>query len=205
MSVFRSPFEHHDFKGGLDSALVYYLLRKYGRVDSKVFDQFPGGNVVKEVCESLGFTYFRTDFPTEIAQHLPSVSDSFMDLVLSHPPYWTAIHYTDDPKDLCNCPSYDTYLKELEKSILEAERILSPSGYFLLIAGDLRKDKELTLVHSDLYQLIESNFQNLTLRDDILWELSSSSTPFISTEWLIQATHCLIYQKIGTDINRVFE
>lgn len=161
--------------------------------------------MIKEVCIALGDIYFETNYPTEIAQKLPSVSDEFVDIVISHPPYWKAIHYTDEPTDLCNCPSYDIYLAELEKSIQEAERILCPGGYLLIIAGDLRRDKELTLVHADIYHLILDRIPNLTLRDDTVWELSASGTPMISSQWIIQLTHCLVYQKIGRDLDKVFE
>ena len=209
ISIFRQPFERHDYKGGLDSALVYYLLDKYGSIKKEkdiivsVFDQFPGGEVIKIVSVQLGMMYFTTDFPTEDARYLTRTDGEF-DVVVSHPPYWNAIGYSDHENDLANCKTYEEFLDGLYKSLAEAVRVLAPDGFFIFICGDLRRDKKLTLVHADIYQHMKK-YKNMVLRDDTIWELSASSTPMISTQWMIQGTHCLVYEKTGTDAGVFFE
>jgi len=202
ISIFRQPFEHHGYKGGLDSALLYYLLSKYGTGKGSLLDQFPGGEVVKNVASQVGLECVATRFPVEDARQL-EYEDSSFGLVLAHPPYWNSIRYSESPSDLANCETYEEFLVELSKSLDEAIRVLAPDGFFIFICGDIRRSRKLTLTHSDVYQYMK-RYKNVVLRDDVWWELSASSTPMLATQWIIQGTHCLIYEKVGHDVGEYF-
>lgn len=194
MSIFRQPYEKHDHRGGLDSGLVYYLLKKYAPEKGRnIFDQFPGGDIIREVCDILGLGYDWTRFPERTAKCTQSVY-GVQDVVLSHPPYWSAKKYTDDPNDLANCKTYEEFMWEIRYSIDEAQRILKVGGYFIFICGDYRKDKVLYPIHSDIIQYVKK-YDNLVLRDYVFWEISASSTPMIGTEWMIMGNFCLVWEK----------
>ena len=200
MSIYRQPYEKHDCRGGLDSGLVYYLLRKYAPPEQRnvvriVFDQFPGGNVIREVCQSLALAYGYTNFPEATAQETQTPSEA-TDLVLSHPPYWSAKKYTDDPNDLANCKTYEEFIGKLCDSIDEAERILKVGGYLIFICGDYRKEKVLYPIHSDIIQYTKKH-DNFILRDYVFWEISASSTPMIGTEWMLMGNFCLVWEKVS--------
>ena len=198
MSIFRQPFEKHDYRGGLDSSLVYYLLRKYKPINNQrlpiLLDQFRGGGIIEEVCKSLDIDYFYIDFPKESAQKTGYSSET-MEIVLSHPPYWSAKKYTDNPEDLANKKTYKEFIEALCASLLEAVRLLKIGGYILFICGDFRKEKVLYPIHSDILQYMKVH-DNLVLRDYVFWELSSTGTAMINTEWMIMGNFCLVYQKV---------
>jgi len=201
MSIIRLPWEKRDYSGALDSGLVYYLLRTYGNKD--VLDQFPGGGVIKTVCNQVGLSYTSTNFPTEDARKLDKDDQSF-NTILSHIPYWNAKKYTDHPNDLSNCETYDEFITEVYKSIKESVRVLIPLGYLIFITGDYRKDKKFYPIHSHVLQHVEQNHKNLELKDIVFWELTATSTPFLSTKVMIQINYCLIWQKMGHDLTEVF-
>jgi len=194
MSIFRQPYERHDHKGGLDSCLVYYLLTKYGRKGEKWLDQFGGGDVIIKVGSEIGITITKISLDKgEDARELPFVEGEF-DGVICHPPYWKAIKYSEDKRDLSAIKKYEDYLKELEKALNEAIRVLKTGGKLIVIIGDYRKEGVLYPIHSDVIQLLKKK-KELILRDYIIWELSATGTALISTKWMIMANFCLIWEK----------
>jgi len=203
MSIFRQPFERHDWKGGLDSALVYHLLHKYGDVAQTWLEPFPGGEIAEEIMTQLGMFHATIDFVGgDDARELP-YPDGGMSGVLFHSPYWKAIKYSDDPRDLSNCKSYEGFITELSKCLDEAERVLDARGWLIVIVGDVRKDTILYPVHSDVIQHMKTK-GNLVYRDMMIWELSATGTPFLSTKWMIMGNYCMIWEKLGEDLERVF-
>jgi len=204
MSVFRQPYERHDHKGGLDSGLVYYLLNKYGKEGHIWLEQFHGGRTAERIAKQLGIAWETVDIRSgEDARHLAWPSSAF-DGVLSHPPYWTAKKYSDDPRDLSGIPTYPKFLRELCLSLDEAERVLSGGGWLIVIVGDVRKDRVLIPLHSDVIQHM-SQKKNMVLRDIVLWELTATGTPMKSTKWMIMTNYCMVWEKIGHDVGGMFE
>jgi len=196
MSIFRQPYEHHDHRGGLDSGLTFYLLEKYGK--GHLLEQFKGGETLAKIwCKleptnSLGYKGISLTEHAD-ARHL-ILPDASFETVISHPPYWTAIKYSENPNDLSTCGSYDIFMKEFSKTLDEGVRVLACGGYFIVVVGDIRKNKVYYPLHSDIIQYMKK-YDGVKLVDIIIWELSSSSTPFISTQWMLMGNFCLIFKK----------
>lgn len=204
MSIFRQPYEKHDHRGGLDSGLVFYLLRKYGKFDEDWLEQFPGGDVVREICARTEMHHHTIDFEGgEDARSLKFSDSRFMG-VLSHPPYWKAIKYSEDPRDLSNCATYEEFIEEFDKTLSEAQRVLTPGGYLIVITGDVRKDRVLYPMHSDMIQSMKKQ-TNMVFRDIVIWELTATGTPFLGTNWMIMGNYCMVWEKIGHDARELFE
>ncbi len=204
MSIFRQPYEKHDHRGGLNSGLVFYLLRKYGKFDEDWLEQFPGGNVVKEICTRMEMHHHTIDFEGGEDARSLMFSDSRFGGVISHPPYWTAIKYSDDSRDLSNCKTYEEFITEFDKTLSEAERVLTPGGYLIVITGDVRRDRVLYPMHSDIIQAMKEQL-NMVFRDMIIWELTATGTPFLGTNWMLMGNYCLVWEKIGHDARELFE
>lgn len=203
MSIFRQPYERHDHRGGLDSALVYYLLSKYGQEDQWWLEQFPGGETVKKIAEQLGIKMVAPSFEDGYdARDIPDFEKEFLG-ILSHPPYWRAIKYSESPRDLSNCATYEEFLEEWEKCITEAERVLKPGGWLIIITGDVRRARILYPLHSDTIQFVKQ-FSNLVFRETMIWELSATGTGMLGTEWMIMGNYCLIWEKLGHDAGKEF-
>lgn len=204
MSIFRQPYERHDYRGGLDSGLVFYLLKKYGKSDEWWLEQFEGGDIVPWTCELLDITLDVVRFSEgEDARSVPAENNLY-DGVISHPPYWRAIKYSESPRDLSNCSTYEEFIKELGKTLTEAERVLKPGGWFVIITGDVRREKKLYPIHSDVIQYMKG-FPNMTLRDIVIWELTATGTAMLATEWMLMGNYCMIWEKMGHDLSKEFE
>lgn len=182
---------------------MYYLLRKYGKRNDFWFEQFPGGEIVHEVATQLCLELERHKFEDGYDARKIDSDGGVFDGVISHPPYWTAIKYSEDPRDLSNCSTYDEFLAEWEKCITEAERILKPGGWLIIIVGDVRRSRILYPLHSDTIQF-GKKFPNLVFREIIIWELSATGTAFLSTEWMLAGNYCLIWEKTGHDARKEF-
>ena len=59
-----------------------------------------------------------------------------IDLIITSPPYWNIISYSDEEKCLGNSQNYPEYIKNLEKSIQEMHRVLKPKKYCCIVIGD---------------------------------------------------------------------
>jgi len=204
VSIFRQPYEKHLHKGGLDSGLVYYLLSKYSVKNQLWLEQFYGGEAPRKVAEQLALRWETVDLDKDQDARDLEWLDSEFDGVLSHPPYWTAKKYTDDPRDLCNCKTYDEFVGELGKCMDEAERVLQPGGYLIVIVGDVRRGGVLFPMHSDVIQYMKK-FSNMALRDMVIWELTATGTAMLGTKWMLMGNYCIVWEKVGHDIGRMFE
>ena len=183
---------------------MYHLLTKYGVKNQLWLEQFYGGEGPSKVAGQLGLRWRIVDLNKgQDARQLEWVDGEF-DGILSHPPYWSALAYSEDPKDLCNCKTYEEFTAELNKTLAEAERVLQPGGYLIVVTGDVRRNKVLYPVHSDVIQFCKK-FKNLAFRDVVLWELSSTGTSFLGTEHMLMGNYCLVWEKLGYDAGEIFQ
>lgn len=75
------------------------------------------------------------------AKSLLTVSDGSVDLLLSHPPYYNCIVYSDLPNDLSSCASFSAFLSGMHQVASESNRILAADGVCILMIGDNRSER----------------------------------------------------------------
>lgn len=63
---------------------------------------------------------------------LRKMDDESVDLIITSPPYHNLRVYSNDPRDLSNCESYEEYYYLLELVIKECERVLKPGCKFVM-------------------------------------------------------------------------
>jgi len=63
---------------------------------------------------------------------LKKLDDESLDLIITSPPYHNLRVYSNDPRDLSNCESYEEYYYLLELVIKECERVLKPGCKFVM-------------------------------------------------------------------------
>ena len=63
---------------------------------------------------------------------LKKMPDESVDLIITSPPYHSLRVYSNDPRDLSNCESYEEYYYLLGLVIKECERVLKPGCKFVL-------------------------------------------------------------------------
>ena len=63
---------------------------------------------------------------------LKKMDDESVDMIITSPPYHNLRVYSNDPRDLSNCESYEEYYYLLELVIKECERVLKPGCKFIM-------------------------------------------------------------------------
>ena len=56
--------------------------------------------------------------------------------IIYHPPYWDIVKFSEQEKDLSNCPTLENFLEKLEKTIVDSTKILQKGRYCAIVIGD---------------------------------------------------------------------
>lgn len=67
---------------------------------------------------------------------LESVGIKQVQFVILHPPYWDIIKFSDNPNDLSQCDSLNSFLNSFGKSIDNTTKYLEKNRYCALVIGD---------------------------------------------------------------------
>lgn len=195
MSIIKLPYEprKRGKKGVLDEGLVNYLLSRFSTSEMTILDPFAG----EKTIEKCGRKLFRQVISLDIqqgqdARKLPFEHDS-TDLIVTHPPYWNAIKYTEDKRDLSNASTYEEFLKGFDECLGEMSRVLKKHGRLILILGDYRKKGKLYSLHSDVIK--DAWIHNLKLKAIWVHEISAGSAPHISSEFQMSHDYVIVLEK----------
>ena len=136
----------------------------------------------------------------------------YVDMILTSPPYYNNLKYSDDPEQLGKIKDYDAFLSELNKVWKNCFKVLKEGGFMLVVVGDVRgsikgrKDKGLyglVPLHMDITnQLVNIGF---TLWDIIIHPIYNMNSlhNFFYIKWLkennfqfISHDYILVFRKI---------
>lgn len=115
---------------------------------------------------------------------LKKIDDESVDMIITSPPYHNLRVYSNDPRDLSNCESYEEYYYLLELVIKECERVLKPGCKFIMqyedynytLGRDGRMGQEsITGAINDIF--LNNNF---TLWTKAFWRKYSAQRAMIS-------------------------
>ncbi len=102
-----------------------------------------------------------------------SLPEDSIDFVVTSPPYWNILHkedhkakqerieknldtrYSDDPADLGNIDTYETFIDELSKILGICGKALKPKKYMAIIVSDFREKSKYIMFHADLARSLE--------------------------------------------------
>jgi DNA modification methylase len=133
---------------------------------------------------------------------LSQVKDESVDLIITHPPYWNIVKYSNgnNPSDLSSINSLPQFLDQLSLGIRELYRVLKPGRYCAILIGDTRKAQHyVPLSHFLLDMCIWTGF---ALKEEIIkvqhntrhsprWSKSANHYGF----YLIMHEHLFIFRK----------
>lgn len=94
-----------------------------------------------------------------LSQDLGEMKAKKLDLVMSHPPYWDIIKFTDKPYDLSNIANLDDFLDAFELSVKNVWEYIKKNGYFVLVAGDIYRDGAVIPLAFLMMERIRTNFK----------------------------------------------
>lgn len=73
---------------------------------------------------------------------LDSIGIKSLQFVIMHPPYWDIIKFSENPRDLSNADSLDSFLSELGKVIDKSTCFLERNRYCAAVIGDKYADSQ---------------------------------------------------------------
>jgi len=195
LSVIKFPYEPRSGprKAVLDEALVATILLRLANREWLIADPMAGERTIEKVGKRLGFTVVSSDIAEGMDARKLDFKDEAVDCIFTHPPYWRATRYTDDPRDLSNAESYNGFLAGLKECLAEFHRILKPNGQLILVIGDYRERKRFYPIHADaLVKAREVEFEPTAIW---IHEISASGTSFIGTKYMMSHDYVLIMRK----------
>lgn len=157
MSVIYVPWEPPDrFKTALPPNLVLLLLDRYFTKGQRILDPFAGSRTIEMIASKLGIEVVSTDILWGIDCRSLPFKDCEFDGILTHPPYYKAVKFSEDPRDLSNATSYDEFLYGMHLCMKEMARVVKPKSFIVIIIGDYRSRGAFIPVHADVIKLAEN-------------------------------------------------
>jgi len=142
------------------------------------------------------------------ARQLDAIEDNSIDLIVTHPPYFNLVTYSDgkNPDDFSSISSIPKFLDALEIAIRELYRVLKPGRFCAILIGDTRKGQHyVPLSHFVLQRCLRTGF---VLKEEIIktqhnttygprWSASAKHYKF----YLIMHEHLFVFRKPNPDEN----
>lgn len=94
-----------------------------------------------------------------IVESLKGMNKQCVDFVLSHPPYWDIVKFTDSPRDLSNITDMKTFMSAFVVSMQNAIKYLRAGKHFAVVVGDIYKNGEVIPLGFYMMQAIKENIK----------------------------------------------
>lgn len=92
---------------------------------------------------------------------LKQLEKKSVDLIISHPPYWDIVKFTNKEEDLSNIEDLTTFISTYLSSIENIWKSLKKKGTFVLVMGDVYKNSEVVPLGFYLMNAIRENYNCL--------------------------------------------
>lgn len=116
-------------------------------------------------CQDIQFDIYNCDCTDSVAseqcikESLKRMGKQRVDFVLSHPPYWDILKFTDLPNDLSNISSLQQFLNLFVVSTQNAIKYLRAGKHFAVVVGDLYRDSEVVPLGFYMMYAIKKNIK----------------------------------------------
>jgi hypothetical protein len=205
-------------EGGFVPEIPYALMARFTKPGDFVYDPMAGMMVTHKVAMKMG----RDCYSVDLIDRGPEGDDDFKHLVLAdarlfqtphkaqliiwHPPYWTAVQFTqgevDAKLDLSRL-SWERYWDAMLDCVTNFDTILEPGRMIGIVIGDIYHDSTYLPLGSILYTYIEQHvpwrLKGWVVKDirgnrqgkDGLWLYRAAN----SDSFVFRKEHILVYQK----------
>ena len=161
--------------------------------------------ITKKNLEFEGNYKYKQYVKTGDIRNLSVISDSSIDLIITHPPYLNIIKYSKGiDGDLSNISGVKKFCDELEKGVKELYRVLKEDKYCGILIGDTRKSRHYVPLSFYVMNLFLKN--GFILKEDIIKvQHNCKSTPYWERQvekynfYLIMHEHLFVFRKPKKD------
>lgn len=141
------PKPDGDFHGLWISEIPYQMITRFTKENDTVWSQFGGSGVDYEVAKYLNRECLINDINPTKDYIVKADSRSYrtpnqVDMILSHPPYWDMVNYSDDEADGSSKKSLVDFIKWWKEIVDNSIINLKDDGYFILACGNMYKNSE---------------------------------------------------------------
>lgn len=192
------PFAGHNSR----MQLTYECGRNYVGVDVSHDFMRQNKKVRHQLLAANDMAIVKTSATIELIEgssanvKLPS---DFADFTVTSPPYWDIEYYGDEPEQLGNAKTYESFLDLLSLHIKENFRILKPGAFCCWCINDFKKGGKYYAYHADLIPIFERIGFNLhtIYIIDLVGSLQAS---FVQSIMLAKAfpkrhEYCLVFRR----------
>ncbi len=132
----RGPWGSAGYPGNCGGHLIRDLLCYFK--PTPVYDPMSGSGTCREVCDELKIDCRSDDMRFGFDACDPKTFPQTLrfDFIWAHPPYWRQKRYTNDPRDLSNAPTLETFLDRYGRFIRNCAGVLAEGGKFAVLMGD---------------------------------------------------------------------
>ena len=140
--AYAGPYGDRRYPGNCSGELIKDLLLYFRPL--RVLDPMTGSGTCADVCRELGIECVSFDIREGIDACNPQsyIDLGEFDFVWLHPPYWRQKHYTDDRRDLSNCPTLHGFLTRYRALLEHCSDALAPGGKLAVLMGDYSDREE---------------------------------------------------------------
>lgn len=118
-----------------------------------------GGDTSIDYSICLGDVCDEALSTAHISRFLKGLKKQRVDFVLSHPPYWDIVKFTDNEADLSQSKTLDRFLSLFLNSTKNTVKYLRSGKHFAIIVGDLYRDGEIVPLAFYMMDVIKKNIK----------------------------------------------
>lgn len=141
------PKPDPNFHGIWISEIPYQMITRFTKIGDLIWSQFGGSGVDYEVSNILNRRCIINDI-TPVKNFILKIDsrhiklDEKADMILSHPPYWDIVKYSENEEDGSSKDTLIEFIKWWEEIVKNSIFNLKEDGYFILACGNIYKNGE---------------------------------------------------------------
>lgn len=166
----KNPKGSNKYAGVTPAFIIYNLVKRYTEPGDLVVDPMAGSGTTLDVCKEEGrkckaydIAPPRKDIIQNDARNIP-LPDNSVDMIFIDSPYGDNIKYNEHPGNIGKYSAEtDVFYHELEKVMIECNRILKPGKVIAWLIGDQWVKKKFTPVGFSIYQRLSKYFDTVDI------------------------------------------
>lgn len=141
------PSNDSNFHGLWIPEIPYQMIIRFTKKNDKIWSQFGGSGTDLRIGKMLNREIVINDINPSIPEIQYGDSRTFnagnnFQMILSHPPYWDMVKYSDKPEDGSTKKTLTEFLTWWNEILDNSVDRLKDNGYFILACGNIYKNSE---------------------------------------------------------------